>query len=213
VSRIRLHLGCGLVHRPGWINLDRFHRPAADVRADAGLLPFADASVQVIEAPQLVEHLGYVGTLYALYEWARLLAVPDPETPADGGVLRIETPDRTATLRAALSTDTREAALPWLFGAEQEGQTHRYLFSADELAGMARAAGFESVAIEDSGAAARPSFRLTARRGADTPSSPETPAPPGRRSSARSRSTWPPASPPAHRWRPSAPASTRRPLT
>jgi predicted SAM-dependent methyltransferase len=131
VNRIRLHLGCGLVHRPGWINVDRYRQPAADVRADAGLLPFADGSVEVIEAFQLVEHLGYVGTFYALCEWARLLAASDLDASGDGGALRIETPDREATLRAVLTAETQEAALPWLFGSEQEGQGHRYLFSAD----------------------------------------------------------------------------------
>jgi predicted SAM-dependent methyltransferase len=170
VNRIRLHLGCGLVHRPGWVNVDRHSQPAADIQADAGALPFADASVQAIEALQLVEHLGYVGTLCALHEWARLLAPANPDSPGDRGALRIETPDRTGTLRAALSADTQVSALPWLFGAEQEGQAHRYLFSGDELAAMLRTAGFESVAVENAGdAAARPTLRLTAMRGADTP--------------------------------------------
>ena len=162
MNRIRLHLGCGLVHRPGWINVDRYRQPAADIRADAALLPFANRSAQAIEALQLVEHLGYAGTLYALHEWARLLIA--------GGALRIETPDRSATLRAALSTDTQGAALPWLFGTEQEGQAHRYLFSGDELAAMLRAASFDSIVVENSGDAdSRPTLRLTAVRGAETP--------------------------------------------
>jgi predicted SAM-dependent methyltransferase len=163
-------LGCGLVHRPGWVNVDRYRRPAADIRADAGLLPFADASVQAIEVLQLVEHLGYVGTLYALHEWARLLSPDGADLPSGRGTLRIDTPDRAGTLRAALSADTRQAVLPWLFGGEQEGQAHRYLFSGDELDAMLRAAGFESIVVENTGdAAARPILRLTAVRGADTP--------------------------------------------
>ena len=148
---IHLHLGCGLVHRPDWLNLDRYGTAAADLLADAVLLPFPAGSAEAVEALQLVEHLGYVGALYGLYEWARVL-VP-------GGSLRVETPDRAATLRAALSDETGEAARPWLFGTEQRGLSHRYLFSGDELAQMASGAGFEAVTVEDITTTATPYFR------------------------------------------------------
>jgi predicted SAM-dependent methyltransferase len=158
----RLHLGCGLIHRPGWINLDRYAAEAADLLAEAILLPLADACAEAVEALQLAEHLGYVGALYGLHEWARVLA--------PGGALLVETPDRPATLRAALDRETGKAAQPWLFGTEQRGQSHRYLFAADELAHMAAKAGFEEVAVERvARSPARPTLRLTARRAADTP--------------------------------------------
>jgi predicted SAM-dependent methyltransferase len=158
----RLHLGCGLIHRPGWINLDRYAAEAADLLADAILLPLADACAEAVEALQLVEHLGYVGTLYALCEWARVLK--------PGGALLVETPDRPATLCAALDGETGEAGQPWLFGTERCGQRHRYLFAADELAQMAAKARFAEVAVESiSRSPARPILRLTARRAADTP--------------------------------------------
>jgi predicted SAM-dependent methyltransferase len=159
---VRLHLGCGLIHRPGWINLDRYAAEAADLLADAILLPFSDGCAEAVEALQLVEHLGYVGTLYALHEWARVLS--------PGGTLLVETPDRPATLRAALDGKTGENARPWLFGTEQRGQNHRYLFTAEELAQMAAKAGFEEVAVERvTRSPARPILRLAARRAADTP--------------------------------------------
>jgi predicted SAM-dependent methyltransferase len=158
---VRLHLGCGLVHRPRWINLDRYTAGAADLLADAILLPFADACAEAVEASQMVEHLGYVGTLYASHEWARVLS--------PGGALLVETPDRPATLHAALESDTGEAAQPWLFGTEQLGQSHRYLFAADDLVQLAQKAGFENVVIEHIiRSPTRPTLRLTARRAADT---------------------------------------------
>jgi predicted SAM-dependent methyltransferase/tetratricopeptide (TPR) repeat protein len=159
---VRLHLGCGLVHRPNWINLDRHTTDAADLLADAILLPFPDGSAEAVEALQLVEHLGYVGTLFALHEWARVLA--------PGGSLRVETPDRAATLRAALSDESREATLPWLFGMDQRGLTHRYLFSADELAQMTSKAGFVDVTAESATRLlTHPTLQITARRAPDTP--------------------------------------------
>jgi predicted SAM-dependent methyltransferase len=158
---VRLHLGCGLIHRPHWINLDQYTTDATDVQADAILLPFPDGSAEAIETLQLVEHLGYVGTLYALHEWGRVLA--------PGGTLRMQTPDRATTLRAALSDEEGEAALPWLFGMEERGLIHRYLFSADELTQMAIQAGFADVRTQvDAVRPARPVLRVTARRAPDT---------------------------------------------
>lgn len=162
MSLLRLHLGCGLVHRPGWVNVDLYETTAADVQADAGLLPFPDSSAAAVDARQLIEHLGYVGAVYALHEWARVLA--------SGGQLRIETPDRERTLVAAVASDTAERGLPWLFGDERAGLGHRYLFSSAELAGLVGRAGFEIVSVETITAdPARPALRLLARRLADTP--------------------------------------------
>ena len=159
---ICLHIGCGLIHRSGWINLDRYAVEAADLLADAVLLPFSDGCAEAVEALQLVEHLGYVGALYGLHDWARVLL--------PGGALLVETPDRPATLHAVLDGETGEKARPWLFGTEQQGQSHRYLFVAAELAQMAAKAGFEKVAVESiSRSPAHPILRLTARRAADTP--------------------------------------------
>jgi predicted SAM-dependent methyltransferase len=162
MKKQRLHLGYGLVHRPGWINLDRYVTDGADLQADGILLPFPDGSAEAVEALQLVEHLGYVGTLYALYEWGRVLA--------PGGTLLVETPDRAATLHAAADDETGAAALPWLFGTEQRGQGHRYLFAADELARMATQAGFDLVEVKSvTPRPERPTLRLAARRAAETP--------------------------------------------
>ena len=162
MNRLRLHLGCGLIRRSGWINLDRYVTGGADLQADAVLLPFPDGSAGAITALQLIEHLGYVGALYALHEWSRVL-IPD-------GTLLVETPDRPATLRAATDAESAAAARPWLFGTEQRGQTHRYLFAAAELAHLATQAGFEAVEVENvTTRPARPTLRLTARRSDDTP--------------------------------------------
>jgi hypothetical protein len=161
MTGISLYLGCGLVHRPHWINVDRYTADAADVLADALRLPFADGVAETVEADQLVEHLGYAGTIYALYEWARVLG--------PGGTLVVETPDREETLRAALAEGTSAAARPWLLGAEQQGMGHRYLFSAEELVELAGRAGLIGAEVTTaSWSPAHPTLRLTARRGAET---------------------------------------------
>ncbi|MBN1953651.1 MAG: hypothetical protein JW900_01265 [Anaerolineae bacterium] len=164
MSSLSLHLGCGLVHRPGWINVDRYAAAAADVLADVLRLPFGDGVAQAVQADQLVEHLGYVATTYAFYEWARVLAL--------GGTLVVETPDREETLRAALARETSVDARPWLLGAEQQGMGHRYLFAAAELAALAAQTGFVEIEVTtESWSPAHPVLRLTARRGERTAAS------------------------------------------
>ena len=55
---VRLHLGCGLEHREGWINVDARSSVDPDVVARVDALPmFADGSVDTIEACHLFEHL------------------------------------------------------------------------------------------------------------------------------------------------------------
>ena len=159
--QVCLHLGCGLVHRPGWVNLDRTAADAADLLGDALLLPFPDGCAEAIEARQLIEHLGYSGTLYALHEWARVLL--------PGGTLLVETPDRPSTLQAA-ATGAQGLVLPWLFGTEQHGLAHRYLFAGDELEQLVAKAGFEDIRVAVvTTRAAHPVLQLTARRAVGGP--------------------------------------------
>jgi hypothetical protein len=124
-----LHLGCGLDHQPGAVNVDRYDLTSADLQADALRLPFAEGSVARVEARHLVEHLGYSGTIYALAEWLRVL---EP-----GGTLLLETPDRTAACLAAAEPNAPAPALHWLFGLPQAGLGHVTLYSAEELESLA----------------------------------------------------------------------------
>jgi predicted SAM-dependent methyltransferase/tetratricopeptide (TPR) repeat protein len=161
-GKTRLHLGCGLIHRPGWINLDRYATGAADARSNTLLLPFPDETAEAIICRQVVEILGYVGTLYALYEWWRVL------TP--NGTLIIETPDRPMTFQAAVDRETASLSLPWIFGSEQIGFGHRYLFDADELIHLVVESGFEIVSVEHlKFDQLHPTLELRARRMDSTP--------------------------------------------
>ncbi len=152
----RLHLGCGLDHRPGAVNVDRYELAGADLQADALRLPLADHSVAHIEALHLLEHLGYAGAVFALAEWHRVL-VP-------GGTLLVETPDRAPACRAAAEAAPPVEALHWLFGLSLPGYAHRTLFDAVDLQTLARRAGLEVVEIVSEGRS-RPVLRLQARKG------------------------------------------------
>ena len=151
-----VYIGCGLGHRPGAINLDRYELAGADLQADALRLPLASDSVARVEALHLLEHLGYAGAIYALAEWRRVL-VP-------GGRLLVETPDRGPACRAAAEPDPPAPALHWLFGLPLPGYAHHSLFDAADLRAVANRAGLDTIEIETDGRE-RPVLRFRARKG------------------------------------------------
>ena len=163
MTRIRLHLGCGRVHLPGRLNVDAFQGTAADLRASGDLLPLRSRSVESIEAYQLIEHLGYLGTLDALAEWHRVL-VP-------GGRLVLETPDIEPSFRRFLGgadLQTKAEALNWIFGHETPGYAHLFLFPRDALVPLLVRLGFvEPRLLEPRTHLYAPGFRVEAARGAD----------------------------------------------
>jgi len=102
---LRLHLGCGEQHFPGYVNIDyppsghNVMNVKADFFADTTKLDFPTESVDEIRLHHVFEHFSRVTALAMLIRWQRWLKV--------GGILRIETPDilgcsRTLTSDAPL---------------------------------------------------------------------------------------------------------------
>lgn len=72
----RLHLGCGTRVWPGWINVDRWAAPDADVlQCDvaADPLPLADASVDYVFSEDFLEHLPPERRVFVMNEIHRVL--------------------------------------------------------------------------------------------------------------------------------------------
>ena len=89
---LKLHLGCGMTHLPGYINIDfpQVKHPVmttvADMEADILYdLMFPDNSVDEIRSHLLFEHFSRVAALAQLIKWHRWMIVD--------GLLLIETPD------------------------------------------------------------------------------------------------------------------------
>jgi hypothetical protein len=120
---LRLHLGCGEVYLPGYINVDfppEQHsvqsETRADVYADLRMLEYPSESVAEIRLHHVFEHFTR-GTAFGLlirwYDWL-----------VDGGKLMVETPDFERMVRKFRRT--RDARL--------QGLALRHIFGSHEAA-------------------------------------------------------------------------------
>lgn len=139
LSPLKLNLACGLDYQEGYVNVDLYPLPDARVDAefDVRHLPYDDNSVDEIRAFHIIEHFDWKEGQTVLNEWYRVLK--------PGGRLWLETPDFLASCREFVNgdIDTRNSlyghffATPWV-----PGQTHKFLFTEDQLKCQLGWAGF-----------------------------------------------------------------------
>jgi tetratricopeptide (TPR) repeat protein len=79
----QLNIGCNIIYKPGFINIDASNDLLADVIASPYDLPYEDNSIDKIESINLIEQLTYEKLHSTLFEWYRVLK--------PGGQLVIET--------------------------------------------------------------------------------------------------------------------------
>jgi predicted SAM-dependent methyltransferase len=83
---MKLHVGCGPIHLPGWINIDNGTCSSADVKLDVTEgLPYDPGSVDLIYSEHFIEHFKVEQGVALLREFHRVLK--------PGGVVRTATPD------------------------------------------------------------------------------------------------------------------------
>ncbi|HYC89263.1 MAG TPA: methyltransferase domain-containing protein [Thermoanaerobaculia bacterium] len=151
-ARMRLHLGCGSVILPGWINIDLDPLPGVDRQLDVrDGLPFENVSA--IFAEHFIEHLDRDEGAALLRECRRVLA-PD-------GILRLTTPNldwvwvtsypsrwtAESATRATIDVEAwkhDEAAVRDCLTINQafHGWGHRFLYNAATFEEALRRAGF-----------------------------------------------------------------------
>lgn len=85
-ERVNLHLGCGKVRLPGFLNVDILDGHAVDICDDiARLEKIADGSVDLIYACHALEHFSHVDAVKVLQRWFEVLK--------PGGEMRVSVPD------------------------------------------------------------------------------------------------------------------------
>jgi len=168
----RLHVGCGDVRLPGWINADV--HPSADlVIYMQRRLPFEDESLDRVFSEHVLEHVSFETGQFFLREAHRVL-VP-------GGVLRIAMPDLEYLTRGYAEGNWRK--FDWVHWPEFQFITtgaqmlniafrwwgHKHLYDEEELVRALRPLSFshfERVQNEESsyddlrGLESRPDSRL-----------------------------------------------------
>ena len=142
----KLHVGCGKVKLPGWLNIDM--EPGADLVIDVRQgLPFAENSTDFIYNEHFVEHLTYDEGGRIFREFWRCLR--------RGGVLRTSTPDLDFLVRLYSKEFKNE---DWFPAGHESVKTkgtamnvafrwwgHQYVYNEEDLTRQLTKAGFQNI--------------------------------------------------------------------
>lgn len=143
----KLHLGCGSVTFPGWVNID-LDSPEADLLLDlTEPLPFADSSVSHMFNEHFIEHVTREQAVAFLKECYRVL------TPQ--GVIRITTPNLRFLTHCYFLDSTNEWGELWqpnsrcqMMNEGMRSWGHQFVYDAEELARVITEAGFKSITFQ-----------------------------------------------------------------
>jgi predicted SAM-dependent methyltransferase len=138
-GELRLHLGCGDIDHPGFVNIDARPRPHVHhVRGLDDLSIFKDGSVAMIYTSHCLEHVSHRRVPRVLEEWHRVLR--------PGGRLRISVPDFELLVQAYLDTghDIRSVQQPLMGAQDYALNFHHCAFNAAELSRLLIQAGFKA---------------------------------------------------------------------
>lgn len=133
---LKLHLGCGRVHLPGYVNIDIEPFPEVDLVCDARNLPYEDNSVDFIYSCALIEEFGRYEWIGVLRHWCSKLK--------PGSVLRLSTSDFGAVCQRYVEGELLNNMMGLIIGGQRETHTHHgMVFDHALLNGGLVAAGFE----------------------------------------------------------------------
>lgn len=139
-GEVRLHLGCGKIDHPGFVNIDAIPRRHVHyVQAVDRLARFGDASVDLVYACHVLEHFGHLQVPAVLREWGRVLK--------PGGRLCLSVPDfdRILDIYRDTGRDVGTIINALMGGQEYAYNYHRIIFNKEYLSGLLLAAGFRRV--------------------------------------------------------------------
>lgn len=139
---VKLHLGCGPVHIPGFQHIDAHPYDHVDHVGPVDVLDhIADASVDMVYACHVLEHFDRDAYQHVLAEWHRILK--------PGGILRLSVPDFAKAVQIYCEGTHLTNGIMTIMGALVGGQRdeydyHKIVFDEALLAHSLKAAGFAS---------------------------------------------------------------------
>lgn len=139
-TKICLHLGCGPVNHPQFINIDLIPAPHVHyVRSISNLKPFRDNSVDLIYASHCIETFSPLKIPDILSEWYRVLK--------PGGIVRIAVPDFDKIIELYLAANRNiEVIRPFLMGEQNHKLSiHMSIFNRQSLSCLLKQAGFINI--------------------------------------------------------------------
>lgn len=126
---MKLHLGCGPRHIPGFVHVDAQPAPHVDIVGPVERLPMGDNSVSLIYASHVLEHFGRHAYKEVLKEWFRVLK--------PGGILRLSVPDFAACAAIYYENglaDGLSGLVGLIIGGQRnEHDFHKMIFDEDFL--------------------------------------------------------------------------------
>lgn len=134
----KLHIGCGKVYIPGFVNVDIFSSVHADVYADMTALPFERGRFDLIYASHVLEHAHRHMVLATLTHWHDLLKM--------GGKLKVAVPNFAAVVARYTKTQNLAEVMGLLYGGQNHPKNHHFIaFDYTTLADALRKVGFRGV--------------------------------------------------------------------
>jgi predicted SAM-dependent methyltransferase len=145
MDNIRLHLGCGDVRLPGFVNVDANKTFASDAIDDlTQLSTFDDGSASEIYTCHVLEHFAHDEVLPLLKRWHAVLK--------PGGLIRISVPDLDKIVRIYVANwehFQKDGNTPWIgliYGGQKDSYDyHKTGFNAVWLRRLLLNAGFIDV--------------------------------------------------------------------
>jgi len=138
-GRLLVHLGCGPIELPGYINVDMMPLPHVHFVGGVQSLPmFGDSSVDLLYACHVLEHVPRRELVETLVEWRRVVK--------PGGVVRISVPDFDLLLKMSEAEGSLASIQDPLFGSyEHSYDLHHSAFNDPSLRALLLRAGFTTV--------------------------------------------------------------------
>lgn len=146
MTLLKLHLGCGRRHIPGFVNIDQVPGDHVEYVQDiTNLTRFSDNSSELIYACQVIEYFDREHIDSVLREWVRVLS--------PGGILRLSVPNFQIITKLYTAGMKLEWFLGTLYGKIQDGKGgyvyHKTTYDESSLRAALTRAGLENVRLWD----------------------------------------------------------------